>query len=158
MFEENSSQLVDICATKYHINLNKIPGTGAAGGLGGAIILAGGKLVDGFKTICKLINLEKKVQEADLIFTGEGSLDAQTLYGKVPYQVAQLGKKYSIPVIAIAGRKDESLGELDILLTASFSIQREPTSLENAMKNCYAINNIKVLAKNIRNLIEVMTK
>lgn len=158
LFEENSSQLVDICATKYHINLNKIPGTGAAGGLGGAIILAGGKLVDGFKTICKLINLEKKVQEADLIFTGEGSLDAQTLYGKVPYQVAQLGKKYSIPVIAIAGRKDESLGELDILLTASFSIQREPTPLENAMKNCYAINNIKVLAKNIRNLIEVMTK
>lgn len=93
-----------------------------------------------------------------MIFTGEGSLDAQTLYGKVPYQVAQLGNKYSIPVIAISERKDESLGELDKLLTASFSIQREPTSLENAMKNCYAINNIKVLAKNICNLIEGMTK
>lgn len=158
LFEEHSSNLVDICANKYHINLNKISGTGAAGGLGGAIILAGGKLADGFKTICKLINLDKKVREADLIFTGEGSLDAQTLYGKVPYQVAQLGNKYSIPVIAISGRKDESLGELDTLLTASFSIQREPTSLENAMKNCYAINNIKVLTKNICNLIEGMTK
>ncbi|WP_346189460.1 glycerate kinase [Rubritalea halochordaticola] len=88
--------------------LSTIPGVGAAGGMGfGLMRFAGGKLVKGFELVAKELRLEERIQEADLVITGEGSLDAQTEEGKGPAGIAKLAKEAGKPVIAIAGRVED---------------------------------------------------
>jgi len=88
------------------------PGDGAAGGLGYAMReYLGAKLESGIQIILDLIHFDEKIQGADLIITGEGRADLQTLMGKVPQGVLQRGLKYNIPTILIAGdvRNEEDL-------------------------------------------------
>lgn len=134
------------------LDLNEIPGTGAAGGLGGALSLLNGQLQAGFPTISHIIQLEKKIKTADLILTGEGSLDAQSNFGKVPYGIAKLAQTYNVPVIALAGKKAHDLGQLNQLLTASFCIHNEPVSLAQAMDKKRTLANLKNIASNIERL------
>ena len=85
------------------------PGAGAAGGLGfGLLHFAGAELVPGFERIAELTDLEKQMETADLIITGEGSLDAQTLSGQGPIGIARLAKKHGKPVWAFCGRADQA--------------------------------------------------
>ena len=79
-------------------------GAGAAGGMGfGAAVFLNAKLQSGFELIVKLLQLEEKIKGADLVITGEGCIDGQTIYGKTPIGIAKLAQKQSIPTIAIAG-------------------------------------------------------
>ncbi|MCI5640760.1 MAG: glycerate kinase, partial [Lachnospiraceae bacterium] len=79
-------------------------GAGAAGGLGYAFArFLHAELVRGIDLVLQEIHLEEAVQTADLVITGEGRMDAQTLMGKTPAGVAGLAKKYNVPVIAYAG-------------------------------------------------------
>ncbi len=83
------------------------PGAGAAGGLGfGLLHFAGAELVPGFDLLAALTGLETRITEADLVVTGEGSLDAQSLMGKGPVGIARLARKHGKPVIAFCGRAD----------------------------------------------------
>jgi glycerate kinase len=83
------------------------PGAGAAGGLGfGLLHFAGARLVPGFDLLASLTGLEKRVAAADLIVTGEGSLDAQSLTGKGPVTIARLARGHGKPVIAFCGKAD----------------------------------------------------
>jgi glycerate kinase len=83
------------------------PGAGAAGGLGfGLMRFAGARLVSGFDLVAEAIQLEDKVASADLVITGEGSLDQQTLGGKGPAGVAAMARRRGIPVVAAAGRAE----------------------------------------------------
>lgn len=83
------------------------PGAGAAGGLGfGLMHFAGARLVPGFELIASLTGLEQRVMAADLIVTGEGSLDAQSLSGKGPVAIARLARRHGKPVIAFCGKAD----------------------------------------------------
>lgn len=130
------------------IDLQKIPGTGAAGGLGGALALLGGELEAGYPFIAEKLGLAQAIQGADLIFTGEGRLDQQTLNGKVPIGIAQMAKKAGVPVIALGGSVEEVQGFEEAFL-ATFSIQKEVVSLQQAMETERTLVNLQSLVKNI---------
>lgn len=129
--------------------MQKIEGTGAAGGLGAAIVLLGGNLESGFTKIAQLLNIEESIKSADLIITGEGHMDFQTANGKVPFGMAKLGEKYGVPTLAFCGALSEDLGEMKQLLLASYSIQRSVLPLKKAMDKAVTLKNIKDLAENV---------
>jgi len=116
--------------------IRNIKGSGAAGGLGaGLIAFANAKIQPGFQVISDIINLKQKVQWADYIITGEGKIDYQTQYGKTPFGVAKMVKKYSKTVIAIAGTLGNQYEELyqkgfDLILP----IIEKPMQLEEAIR------------------------
>ncbi len=89
------------------------PGAGAAGGLGfGLLRFAGAAVVPGFDLVADALRLSERVAAADLVITGEGSLDAQTLGGKGPAGVAALARAAGVPVVAVAGRVEDCAAEL----------------------------------------------
>jgi glycerate kinase len=117
-------------------DIKHVPGTGAAGGSGaGLMAFLDAKLVQGIDVIMEHSGLEEKMKSADYVFTGEGSLDRQTLYGKTISGVINLSRRYDIPVVAFAGR----VSHADILyqsgLAAVFSILPSVCTLEEALKN-----------------------
>jgi glycerate kinase len=89
------------------------PGAGAAGGLGfGLLRFTGAKVVPGFDLVAEALRLPERIAAADLVITGEGSLDAQTLGGKGPAGVAALARAAGVPVVAVAGRVEDCAAEL----------------------------------------------
>ncbi|MCK5767306.1 MAG: glycerate kinase, partial [Candidatus Atribacteria bacterium] len=81
--------------------VKNIPGAGAAGGLGaGLMAFLDAKLKPGIEIVIETVKLERAVKGADLVITGEGKIDYQTIYGKVPVGVAKIAKKYDVPVVA----------------------------------------------------------
>lgn len=85
-----------------------VEGTGAAGGMGYAIVSGlDGQLITGFEAVSRTVHLEEAIKEADIIFTGEGKMDGQTLYGKTPMGVLNLAKKYNKKVIAFCGKCED---------------------------------------------------
>ncbi|HEQ4398999.1 TPA: glycerate kinase [Streptococcus pyogenes] len=140
------------------IDLQTIPGSGAAGGLGGAIVLLGGTLTSGFSRIAELLNLDNSLQSCDLVITGEGCLDTQSQSGKVPVAIARMAKKYQVPTVALCGsvKIETGLAAEDFL--AVFSIQQQPISLEAAIDKTTTLSNIKILAANLMLLIAQFNK
>lgn len=85
-------------------DISELPGAGAAGGLGfGLMYFLGAKLHPGFDLVSKALDLPARIKQADLVITGEGSLDAQSLSGKGPVGIARLANNLGKPTIAIAG-------------------------------------------------------
>ncbi len=117
--------------------LHSTPGAGAAGGLGfGLIAWLNAEIKPGFEIIAKQAGLEEKIRESDLVITGEGKIDAQSKYGKTPYGVAKLAKKYQVPVIAFAGIvEDEARLIYHDLFQMIVSIAEKTMSLEESKKN-----------------------
>lgn len=120
-----------------YINEAEKEGSGAAGGLGfGSIVFLGATLQNGTDQIIRLTSFEKKLQDADLIITGEGKIDNQTKHGKVISGVVALANKYNIPVIAVCGTLDADFDAIKSLgLKAAFSINSKPVKLHYALKN-----------------------
>lgn len=112
----------------------QVPGVGAAGGLGfaaRAVLKAGFR--PGIEVVAELSGLAEAVQGADLVITGEGRLDAQTLHGKTPLGVARIAAAAGVPVIALAGSLGEGYQRLyDAGIAAAFSLTPGPVSLEQA--------------------------
>lgn len=89
-----------------------VPGAGAAGGLGfGLLRFAGAELKSGFDLIVDLTGLEEAVKTSDLVITGEGSLDVQSLSGKGPVALAHMARRHGKRIVAFCGRADESVRE-----------------------------------------------
>jgi glycerate 2-kinase len=153
--DKRLADLAELFEKAYGINLQQVAGAGAAGGLGGGIA-AGlkGVIQSGVETIAKLTNLEEKVAEADVVFTGEGSLDKQSLMGKVPVGVAKLAKKHGKKVIGIAGRVDTELREVNQYLDAVFSIQTECRPLEEALSKEVSSEQVRVTVEQVVRLIK----
>lgn len=104
------------------------PGAGAAGGLGfGLLRFTDARLVSGFDLVAEAIHLKEKVTAADLVITGEGSLDQQTLGGKGPSGVAGMARECGVPVVAVAGRVEESAAALfdEVLSLEAFGLPKE---------------------------------
>ncbi|WP_352419503.1 glycerate kinase [Proteiniborus sp.] len=134
-------------------DIDKIPGAGAAGGMGaGLLAFLNVKLVKGIELIIKHTKLESHVKEADYVFTGEGSVDAQTILGKTPFGIALIAQKYNIPVILLTGRIGQGY---EILykhgVTAIFNILSNVGTLDEALKN--GGENVEITSKNIGKLI-----
>ena len=119
------------------IDVSKLKGGGAAGGIGaGLFAFTGAKLQKGIQIIMDITEVEKKLKGSDLVITGEGQIDTQSMYGKVPVGVANLAKKHKIPVLCIAG----SIGDInDSVYKAGISsiitLVNGPITLEYAMKH-----------------------
>lgn len=120
------------------------PGTGAAGGLGFAFLtFTNAVLKSGIEIILEETNLEKYLQDASLVITGEGCLDFQTAMGKAPIGVAKLAKAYHKPVIAFAGCVSKDAIECNRHgIDAYFPILRKISTLEEAMNKENAYNNL----------------
>jgi glycerate kinase len=108
MLERALTRLADVVARDLHVDFRNEPGAGAAGGLGfGLMSFCGAMVRPGFDVVAEAVGFETKTKEADLVITGEGSLDRQTLEGKTPAGVARLARKFGKRVYAIVGRASE---------------------------------------------------
>jgi len=106
--ERALTRLADVVATEFGVDYRDEAGAGAAGGLGfGLLSFCGATIRPGFEVVAEAVGLELKMKDADLVITGEGSLDRQTLEGKTPAGVARLARKLGKPVFAIVGRASE---------------------------------------------------
>jgi glycerate kinase len=143
-----------ICSQINNSVKQNLPGAGAAGGLGyGTSFFLGASLKSGIDLILKYSNIEKFMPETDLVITGEGALDRQTLQGKLIKGVCQMAQKYDKPIIAICGALDLPSEELTVLgLKAAFSIAQGPGSLNDALLNTE--KNLALTAFNIAQMLK----
>lgn len=112
-------------------------GSGAAGGFGFSLLsFLSPKFESGFTLISNLSGLENEIKQADFVLTGEGKIDAQSLYGKVPVGIARIAKMYNVPTIAFAGKIDGDMKTAEEQgLSIVLPIVDEPMTLTEAMEN-----------------------
>ena len=130
-------------ASRRFRSLAGVPGAGAAGGLGAALLALGGALVSGADTVLDLVGFDDAVVQADLVITGEGHIDAQTAEGKAPVVVAARAKRSQKPVIALVGGRAEDLSVvykqgIDLVLP----VTREPMDRAQALEAAEARVNL----------------
>ena len=137
VLDSNLSNYATVIKATLNKDLEHISGTGAAGGTAmGLLAFLDATLTPGIALITELLHLEKHIKEAQLVVTGEGKIDIQTLHGKTIMGIASLAKKHSIPVLVFTGSIGHGISEIyDQGVTAIFSIVSEPMSLETAIKN-----------------------
>ncbi len=111
---------------------SKIPGAGAAGGLGWMLMNLGAKMASGGTLIAEMIGLEDAIKDADLVITGEGKSDIQTLDGKAPSIVAEIAGRHDKPVYLISGQISEDLTEH---FTKTWSLVDDSNNINDVMEN-----------------------
>ena len=131
------------------IDVKDMAGAGAAGGMGAALLgLFNAQLRSGIEIVIDAVHLGDIIKDADLVITGEGRIDSQTIHGKTPIGVARTAKKYHKPVIGIAGCLSQDCGVVyDHGIDAVFSVVPAAMSLEHAFNN--AAVNVELTARNI---------
>ena len=120
-----------------------VPGAGAAGGLGAALLALGAELRSGVETVLDLVGFDERVRDVDLVITGEGNMDEQSAAGKAPVGVARRAKRYGKPVAAVVGGRADNLNAvyeqgIDLVLP----ICRKPMSLDQALEPREATTNL----------------
>lgn len=120
-----------------------VPGAGAAGGLGAALLALGAELCSGVETVLDLIGFDERVRDADLVITGEGNMDEQSAAGKAPVGVARRAKRCGKPVVAVVGGRADNLDAVygqgvDLVLP----VCRKPMGLELALDPQEATTNL----------------
>lgn len=132
------------------------PGSGAAGGLGFAFLtFTDSVLESGFRIVSDITKLEENIMKADIVVTGEGKLDGQTIMGKAPIGVAELAKKHNKKVIAFSGVvSDDAEICNEYGIDAYFPILRQIATTENAMKKDYAYKNLTDTAYQVFRLLK----
>lgn len=124
-------------------DVSQLTGAGAAGGMGAALhVFCAASLRSGVDIMIELLGLEKLVQDADLVITGEGRLDSQSVRGKVPFGVAKVAKRYHKPVIAIAGCLSDDVQivcqcGIDVVFSSLHQVGSLDDALQNAAQNIY---------------------
>ena len=135
-------------------DISSCPGAGAAGGLGGSLsAFLNAELKPGIQLLLEMQNFAEQIKDADLIITGEGKSDRQTVMGKVPYGILTEARKQHSPVVLIAG----GIEDTDILTRTGFhgifSITPSPVALEQAMQPEFARMNIRRTVEQICRII-----
>jgi glycerate kinase len=135
VLESALAKLADVVAEQFGFDYRDKPGAGAAGGLGfGLMSFCGATIRPGFDVVAESVGLESKMKDVDLVITGEGSLDRQTLEGKTPAGVARLARKLGKRVFAMVGRATEDR-EARELFDGVYQNARAGMSQEENMKN-----------------------
>ncbi|MEI9483941.1 glycerate kinase [Enterobacter cancerogenus] len=144
-----------VIARDLDIDVLHLAGGGAAGGMGAALYaFCGAQLRQGIEIVTDALHLDEQVADADLVITGEGRIDSQTIHGKVPVGVARVAKRYNKPVIGIAGSLTADVGVVhDHGIDAVFSVIYTICSLEDALEN--ASENVRMAARNIATVLKV---
>ncbi|POP46351.1 glycerate kinase [Superficieibacter electus] len=143
---EHYAQLL---ARDLDIQVLDLPGGGAAGGMGVALhAFCGAELRQGIEIVTDALKLDVQVADADLVITGEGRIDSQTIHGKVPVGVARIAKRHNKSVIGIAGSLTADVGVVhEHGLDAVFSVIYSICTLDAALSN--ASENVRMSARNI---------
>ena len=151
--DESLSYFAELIKRDLNKDVKDIPGAGAAGGLGASLMaFLNAELRPGIEIMIEIVKLEQAIKDADLVITGEGKIDSQTIYGKAPIGVAKIAKKYKVPVMAIA----VILGEgADIVyqhgIDFLMKISEPPMSINDSKDN-----KISIIRKSIKNVIKNM--
>ncbi len=134
--DQNLRHFNKIAVKELNRDPNQIPGAGAAGGLGaGLVAFLEAELKAGVNIVLEIINFEKRLEGVDLVITGEGMLDGQSIFGKTPVGVSRTAAKNNIPVIAVAGTLGEGVEKvLDHGITSYFSIIDRPAELKDVVE------------------------
>lgn len=156
LLDNNLKHYANIIKEQIGMDVLEVPGAGAAGGLGaGLMAFLNGTLKKGIEIVIEYSGLEEKVKEADMVWTGEGSIDFQTQYGKTPLGVATIAKKYDKPVIAFAGRVGDNI---DVLyekgIDSIFGIMKGVTSIEEDLEK--GKENIEKTSENVIRLMKLI--
>lgn len=144
-----------IIARDLDIDVLNLEGGGAAGGMGAALYaFCGAELRQGIEIVTDALHLDKHVADADLVITGEGRIDSQTIHGKVPVGVAKVAKRYNKPVIGIAGSLTADVGVVHQHgIDAVFSVIYTVCTLEEALES--AEENVRMAARNIAAVLKI---
>lgn len=114
ILEEALRHVADLCRKHFGSDFRDAPGAGATGGLGfGLLTFCDATIEQGFDAVSELLGLEGRIAQADLVITGEGRLDAQTLHGKGPAEVARIARRHNRPVVAFAGAVTGTFPDFD---------------------------------------------
>jgi len=125
-------------------DISHVPGSGAAGGMGGGLLaFLNAELKSGAELILDLCHFEEKATNADLILTGEGRIDRQSLMGKIPGKILEIGKQKGVPVIAIAGCVEDKDSLLEAGFQGVYETKPDFMLLKEAMKPDIAKRNIQ---------------
>lgn len=153
ILDQNLKHYARIVKEQIGKDIDRTPGAGAAGGLGAGLLgFLNARLVRGVDLVIKHSNLEEHVKDADFVFTGEGSVDGQTIFGKTPFGVASIAKEYNIPVILLAGKIGGGYEKLyECGVTAVFNILTEVCTLDEALEQ--GERNVEITCRNIGRLI-----
>ncbi|NCC75372.1 MAG: glycerate kinase [Clostridia bacterium] len=132
--DHNLQHLATIIERDLGLDVRDLPGAGAAGAMGAGIVaFLGGELKSGIQSVLDLVEFEKQLEGADLVITGEGKIDGQSLRGKVVAGIAERAKKQAVPVLVIVGAiGDEAEKAYDLGVSAIFSINRAAMPFEES--------------------------
>ncbi|HHS9879853.1 glycerate kinase [Klebsiella aerogenes] len=149
---QHFAQIID---RDLDIDVLNLEGGGAAGGMGAALYaFCGANLRPGIEIVTDALGLADLVADADLVITGEGRIDSQTIHGKVPVGVAKVAKRFNVPVIGIAGSLTADVGVVHQHgLDAVFSVLYSVCTLEEALANAAA--NVRMTARNVAAVLEM---
>lgn len=138
-----------------NVEVLELAGGGAAGGMGAALYaFCGAQLRCGIEIVTDALHLDDCVADADLVVTGEGRIDSQTIHGKVPVGVANVAKRYNKPVIGIAGSLTPDVGVVhEHGIDAVFSVIFTICTLDEALDN--ASENVRMTARNVAATLKV---
>ncbi len=145
--------LSSVVESDLGINVSDMPGSGAAGGLGaGLIAFAGAVLKPGIDIVLETSRAEEDIITSDLVITGEGKTDSQTVYGKVPAGIAALASKHNVPVVCLSGGLGDDYEEIyNCGIDAAFSNVTDAMTLDEAMRRSG-----ELLAKTARSIIQLV--
>lgn len=126
VLDDGLKKLAGTMAKELSVDVSAVPGSGAAGGMGGGMLaFFGARLKPGIETTLDAVNFDALAEDADLVFSGEGRLDSQSLRGKVVIGVARRTKKLGVPLIAVVGDIGDDIERVyDLGVSAVFSINR----------------------------------
>jgi glycerate kinase len=139
-------------------SIDAVPGAGAAGGMGGALLaFLEARLRPGVEIVLDAIDLKNLLRDADLVVTGEGRIDGQSIYGKTPVGVGRIAKQQGVPVIALGGSLGPDAEDvLDGGIQALFSVVSGPCSLEEALAT--AAPNLRRTARHLAAVVRLGTR
>ncbi|WOZ76650.1 glycerate kinase [Kosakonia sacchari] len=158
MLDKALGHYARIIARDLDLDVLHLAGGGAAGGMGAALYaFCGAELRQGIEIVTDALALDEYVIGADLVITGEGRIDSQTVHGKVPVGVAKVAKRHNIPVIGIAGSLTADVGVVHHHgIDAVFSVIYKVCSLEDALEN--AGENVRMTARNVAAVLKAGQK
>jgi glycerate kinase len=149
VLDANLARFARIVERDLGVAVDQAPGAGAAGGMGAAMLaFFGATLKPGIEIVTAAVDLDAHVRDADLVITGEGRIDFQTVHGKTPIGVARIAKRHGKPVIGIAGSLGTDVGVVyQHGIDAVFSVLSKPCTLDEALRDAAA--NVELTARNV---------
>ncbi|CZF83582.1 Glycerate 2-kinase [Grimontia celer] len=156
--DANLAHYADLMKSELGSDVKNSAGAGAAGGMGAALMgIFHADLRPGIEIVMDAVNLSEQLKDADLVITGEGRIDSQTIHGKTPIGVARCAKQFNLPVIGIAGSiTQDSVVVYDHGIDVLFSVVSGACTLEDALTN--AKENVELTAQNVARTLKLGPK